>query len=196
MRRILQQFRLDYFLTVGVAAALVLIPACSSPTSTDTSKTTVSRGNDTSHTNVERTLSTCPDQAGPSESTLREEVEKLPRFSPVDGVSGTVPWVIVNQGHTGNCRLYWALLTVRGATGQSPYQLMFFSGNEPIGTATSEPRPYTSVTDNGVDVVTVKYGRRGLGAASGSPDGSTLVRFGLTPDNKLNALDPIPPLAK
>lgn len=100
-------------------------------------------------------------------------------------------WREVARGHTLNCRLYWVQVSA-GNDPAAPQHLLFFDRNTPIGTATPQPRPYTTVLHSGNSTVTVQYQWQQSRDGAGQPTGIGQVRFELGDDGKLKALDPIP----
>ena len=79
-----------------------------------------------------------------------------------------------------------------GTDPAAPQHLLFFDRNTPIGTATPQPRPYTTVLHSGENTVTVQYQWQQGGDAPGRPTGIGQVRYQLGDDGKLRALDPLP----
>jgi hypothetical protein len=122
----------------------------------------------------------CTAADGPTAETDTNAINSLPQVPPG-------PWVETARGHTKNCHLYWVQVSA-GKDPTAPQHLLLFDHNTPIGTATPQPRPYTTVLGSGEDTITVSYqvGRPG--------ENSTVsqVRFQLGTDGKLKALDPLP----
>jgi len=125
---------------------------------------------------------TCSPADGPTADTVSSAIKRL---SPASG------WSEAGRGHTHNCRLYWVQVSA-GANAAAPQHLLFFDRNTPLGTATPEPKPYTTVLNSGEDTVTVQYQVEKPGDAAGSPTGIGQVRFRLGSDGRLQVLDPIP----
>jgi LppP/LprE lipoprotein len=129
-----------------------------------------------------------PDKCTPTDSptadTVTNAINALPPAS-----QGA--WREVARGHTYNCHLYWVQASA-GNDPKAPQQLLFFDRNNPIGTATPQPRPYTTVIGTSEDTITVNYQYEKTGDAPGQPTGVGQVRFQLGGDGKLKALDPIP----
>jgi hypothetical protein len=128
---------------------------------------------------------TCSPSDGPADATVQSAIAGLP---PAPG--GTA-WREIGRGHTSNCRLYWVQVTA-GADSTAPQHVLFFNRNTPLGTATPEPRPYTTVLTAGEETVIVQYQWRQGNDAPCCPTGIGTVRFQLGEDGKLKALDPIP----
>lgn len=101
-------------------------------------------------------------------------------------------WTEVANGHTTDCRLYWVQIAPTSAQPDSPNQVLFFSGNTPLGPATPDPRPYISVLPTGEDTVQVQYQWRQGDEPPCCPTGIGTVRFRIGGDGKLEAVDPIP----
>jgi hypothetical protein len=111
-------------------------------------------------------------------------------------VNGLAPatqgaWKEVARDHTKNCRLYWVQVGA-GTDPAAPQHLLFFDRNTPLGTATPQPKPYTTVLTSGQNTITVQYQWAQANDAPGRPTGIAQVRFQLGDDGKLKALDPIP----
>ncbi|MGB8506134.1 LppP/LprE family lipoprotein [Mycobacterium sp.] len=126
----------------------------------------------------------CTATDGPTADTVTSAVDGL---SPAAGGA----WREVGRGHTANCRLYWVQVSA-GTDPAAPQHLLFFDRNTPIGTATPQPKPYTTVLNSGENTVTVQYQWQQGSDAPGRPTGIGQVRFQLGDDGKLKALDPIP----
>jgi LppP/LprE lipoprotein len=127
---------------------------------------------------------TCAATDGPSADTVTTAIGALPS-------QGGAPWRQTARGHTKDCRLYWVQVST-GTDATAPAQLLFFNRDTPLGTATPNPRPYTSVTTSGHDTVTVQYQWRQDGEQPCCPTGIAQVRYQLDADGKLKALDAIP----
>jgi hypothetical protein len=132
------------------------------------------------------TPDTCTPAQGPTTDTVQREI------------SGTAPaapgatWTEVANGHTTDCRLYWVQIAPTSAQPDSPNQVLFFSGNTPLGPASPDPRPYISVLPTGEDAVQVQYQWRQGDEPPCCPTGIGTVRFRIGGDGKLEAVDPIP----
>lgn len=126
----------------------------------------------------------CTPTDGPTAETVTLAIDGLP---PAPGAV----WREVARGHTQNCRLYW-IQVAAGTDSAAPAHLLFFDRNTPIGTATPQPRPYTTVLTPGDNTVTVQYQWEKPGDAPNRPTGIAQVRFQLGDDGKVKALDPIP----
>ncbi|MGB3484971.1 MAG: LppP/LprE family lipoprotein [Mycobacterium sp.] len=102
------------------------------------------------------------------------------------------PWVETARGHADDCRLQWVLTTVDGGTASSPQQVLFFDRNTPLGTPTSDPRPYITVLPSGPEAVLVQYQWLVGDEPNCCPTGLGTVRFRIGAGGGLEALDPIP----
>lgn len=100
-------------------------------------------------------------------------------------------WQETSRGNTVNCRLYWVQASA-DPSASAPQAVLFFDRNTPLGTATPEPRPYTTVVATGQDNASVQYQWETATDAPGMPTGIGTVRFRLNDDGALTALDPIP----
>jgi hypothetical protein len=129
---------------------------------------------------------TCTDANGPRAQTVQQAI------SGVWELTADVPWVEKGRGHTTDCRLYWVQIGVADATSSTPGQLLFFDHDNPLGTATPDPRPYTTVLSSGKDLVTVQYQWVVGNDAPCCPRGVGTVRFQIAQDGALTSLDPIP----
>jgi hypothetical protein len=122
----------------------------------------------------------CTQAEGPTEDSIATEIKKLP----------AAEWEEVIRGNTADCSLHWVVVT-SGYASESPTQVLFFDHKSPIGTATPEPRPYTTITATGDDTASVQYQWRQGQDPACCPTGSGTVRFKIEGGN-LKALDPIP----
>jgi hypothetical protein len=127
----------------------------------------------------------CKPTDGPAVDTVAAAIHGLP--PPQNGAS----WHEIANGHTKDCRLYWVQVSA-GGDDAAPQQLLLFNKNTTLGTATPNPRPYTTVIAAGHDTVTVQYQWQQGGDQPGRPTGIAQVRFQLDADGKLKALDAIP----
>ncbi|MGH3674672.1 MAG: LppP/LprE family lipoprotein [Mycobacterium sp.] len=125
----------------------------------------------------------CAPSDAPSAETVQQAIAGLPPG---------LPWRESSRGHTPDCRLNWVVATGEKGGPDSPQQVLFFDRNNPLGSATPEPRPYITVTTLGDDTVNVQYQWRQGGDEPCCPTGIGTVRFRVGDDGKLNALDPIP----
>jgi hypothetical protein len=125
---------------------------------------------------------TCKPTDGPSADTVQREIAATPGSA----------WTEVASGHTGDCRLYWVQIGPTKAEENSPQQVLFFTGNTPLGTATPEPRPYISVLSTADDTVSVQYQWQQGSDPPCCPTGIGTVRFQIGEDGKLKPIDPIP----
>ncbi|OHU85942.1 LppP/LprE family lipoprotein [Mycobacterium talmoniae] len=128
----------------------------------------------------------CADSDGPSADTVQHAIIAEP-----SAVPGST-WTEIGRGHTHDCRLYWVQIAPSSATAVSPNQLLFFDHNTPLGSPTTNPKPYTTVLTPGEDTVTVQYQWQKGGDTPERPTGIGTVRYQIGPDGKLKALDPIP----
>ncbi|BBY15250.1 LppP/LprE family lipoprotein [Mycolicibacterium litorale] len=129
---------------------------------------------------------TCTPADGPTPDTVQRAISGTPPAAP------GATWTEVANGHTSDCRLYWVQIGPTAPQPDSPQQVLFFSGNTPLGPATPEPRPYISVLTGGEDTVQVQYQWRQGDEAPCCPTGIGTVRFRVGQDGKLEAVDPIP----
>lgn len=129
---------------------------------------------------------TCAPTDGPDPGTVQREIAGTPPATP------GATWTEVARGHTLDCRLYWVQIGSSTPQPDSAQQVLFFDRQTPLGTATPQPRPYTSVLPGGEDTVTVQYQWRQGDEAPCCPTGIGTVRFRIGPDGKVEALDPIP----
>lgn len=128
---------------------------------------------------------TCSPADGPAPNTVSAAIAALPL------AGGGATWREVGSGHTTNCRLYW----VQVSAGNAPdalQHLLFFDRNTYLGTATPNPRPYTTVIRSRQDTVMVQYQWQQANDEPGRPTGIGQVRYQLGPDGKLKALDKVP----
>lgn len=130
--------------------------------------------------------SVCDDGEGPTDDTVTAAIEGLAQ--PPDGT-----WQEVSRGNTVDCRLHWVQAANSADTATSaPQVVLFFDRNTPLGPATPEPRPFTTVVATGDDTVSVQYQWETDTDAPNRPTGVGTVRFRLDADGALTALDPIP----
>jgi hypothetical protein len=128
----------------------------------------------------------CKESDGPSADTVRRAIASVPIE-----VTGST-WVEIGRGHTRKCRLYWVQIIPTIASESTPQQLLFFDHNIPLGSPTSNPKPYITVLPPADDTVTVDYRWRKGDDQECCPSGNGRVKFQIGPDGKLKALDPIP----
>jgi hypothetical protein len=129
---------------------------------------------------------TCKDSDGPTADTVRRAVTAVPIAIP-----GTI-WVDMGRGHTRNCRLYWVQIIPTIASESSPQQLIFFDHNTPLGSPTSNPKPYITVLAPSDDTVTVQYQWQKGNDQPCCPTGIGTVKFRIGPDGKLQTVGTIP----
>jgi hypothetical protein len=106
-------------------------------------------------------------------------------------IPGTI-WVEMGRGHTRNCRLYWVQIIPTIASESSPQQLIFFDHNTPLGSPTSNPKPYITVLPPSDDTVTVQYQWQKGNDQLCCPTGIGTVKFRIGPDGKLQTLGNVP----
>src|ERR1700742_4089519 len=111
-------------LTAVVLFVVLLVAACGSDKQSATPATSAAGG--------------CTPGDGPSEETVTAEIAKLP----------AAPWLEVVSGHTNDCSLHWVVVG-SGDASDSPGQVLFFDRKSPIGTPTSDPRPYITISAQG-----------------------------------------------
>ena len=76
---------------------------------------------------------------GPSPDAVAFELQLLPPGS----------WrATPRRGGSPDCQLYWVVVSA-GDASDSPQQVLFFDGVNPIGSPTPDPRPYITVTPSG-----------------------------------------------
>jgi LppP/LprE lipoprotein len=129
---------------------------------------------------------TCKDSDGPTADTVRQAITAVPIAVP-----GTI-WVEMGRGHTRNCRLYWVQIIPTIASESTPQQLIFFDHNTPLGSPTSNPKPYTTVLPPSDDTVTVQYQWQKANDQLCCPTGIGTVKFRIGPDGKLQTLGKVP----
>lgn len=129
---------------------------------------------------------TCKDSDGPTADTVRRAITAVPVAVP-----GTI-WVEMGRGHTRNCRLYWVQIIPTIASESTPQQLIFFDHNTPLGSPTSNPKPYTTVLPPSDDTVTVQYQWQKGNDQLCCPTGIGTVKFRIGPDGKLQTLGKVP----
>lgn len=129
---------------------------------------------------------TCKDSDGPTADTVRRAITAVPIAIP-----GTI-WVEMGRGHTRNCRLYWVQIIPTIASESSPQQLLFFDHNTPLGSPTSNPKPYVTVLPPSDDTVTVQYQWQKGNDQLCCPTGIGTVKFRIGPDGKLQTIGKIP----
>jgi hypothetical protein len=129
---------------------------------------------------------TCKESDGPTADTVRRAITAVPIAIP-----GTI-WVEMGRGHTRNCRLHWVQIIPTIASESSPQQLIFFDHNRPLGTPTSNPKPYITVLPPSDDTVTVQYQWQKGNDQLCCPTGIGTVKFRIGADGKLQTLGKIP----
>ena len=129
---------------------------------------------------------TCKDSDGPTADTVRRAITAVPIAVP-----GTI-WVEMGRGHTRNCRLYWVQIIPTIASESTPQQLIFFDHNTPLGSPTSNPKPYITVLPPSDDTVTVQYQWQKGNDQLCCPTGIGTVKFRIGPDGKLQTLGKVP----
>ncbi|HEU0189680.1 MAG TPA: LppP/LprE family lipoprotein [Mycobacterium sp.] len=137
---------------------------------------------------------TCTDSDGPSLDAVRRAIAAVPPPTRDPGDPETAAlstWTESARGHTRNCRLHWVKLVVTDAMASSPEQLLFFDHDTPLGSPTTNPKPYTTVLSSGEDTVTVQYQWQVGSDPSCCPTGIGTTRFRID-GGKLKAVDSIP----
>lgn len=129
---------------------------------------------------------TCKESDGPTADTVRRAITAVPIAIP-----GTI-WVEMGRGHTRNCRLHWVQIIPTIASESSPQQLLFFDHNAPLGSPTSNPKPYITVLPPSDDTVTVQYQWQKGNDQLCCPTGIGTVKFRIGPDGKLQTLGKVP----
>lgn len=128
----------------------------------------------------------CKDSDGPTPETVQRAIASVPISVP-----GTT-WVEIARGHAKKCRLYWVQIIPTIASESTGQQLLFFDHNKPLGTPTSNPKPYITVLAPSDDAVAVQYHWLKAGDQPCCPTGVGTVKFEIGPDGRLKALDKIP----
>ncbi len=100
------------------------------------------------------------------------------------------PWQESSRGNSADCRLHWVVVDA-GSQPDSPQQVLFFAGQNPVGSPTPEPRPYISVLPQGDHDAVVQYQWRQGDDEPCCPTGIGTARVTLE-DGRLTILDPIP----
>jgi hypothetical protein len=129
---------------------------------------------------------TCKDSDGPTADTVRQAITAVPIAIP-----GTI-WVEMGRGHTRNCRLHWVQIIPTIASESSPQQLLFFDHNRPLGSPTSNPKPYITVLPPSDDSVTVQYQWQKGNDQLCCPTGIGTVTFRIGSDGKLQTVGKVP----
>lgn len=129
---------------------------------------------------------TCKESDGPTADTVRRAITAVPIAIP-----GTI-WVEMGRGHTRNCRLHWVQIIPTIASESSPQQLLFFDHNAPLGSPTSNPKPYITVLPPSDDTVTVQYQWQKGNDQLCCPTGIGTVKFRIGPDGKLQTIGKVP----
>jgi len=117
---------------------------------------------------------------GPTSDAVTSEFALLPPGS----------WRDVSRGSTADCNLQWVVVA-DGDAPDSPQQVLFFAGAEPVGSPTMEPRTYITVTAQGDNIANVQYQWRQGQDQPCCPTGIGSARVTLE-DGRLTVLDPIP----
>jgi hypothetical protein len=128
----------------------------------------------------------CKSSDGPTADTVRQAIDSVP-IAVADSI-----WVEIARGHTRKCRLYWVQIIPSIASESTPQQLLFFDHNKPLGAATPNPKPYTTVLSPADDTVTVQYQWQVGKDQPCCPTGRGTVKFTIGSDGKLQALGAIP----
>jgi hypothetical protein len=153
-----------------VLLAPLVLPGCGSTTSAPTATSSDS----------------CKDSDGPTPATVRQAIAAVPITVP-----GSI-WVEIARGHAKKCRLYWVQIIPTIASESTPQQLVFFDHNTPLGTPTTNPKPYITVLAPADDTVTVQYQWQVGNDEPCCPTGRGTVKFQIGSDGKLHALSKIP----
>ena len=117
---------------------------------------------------------------GPSAQAVSTEISMLPPAS----------WAEASRGHAADCRLNWVVVS-SGAASDSPQQVLFFDGDQGVGSPTPDPRPYISVVAQGDHDARVQYQWRQGSDPACCPTGVGSARVTLE-EGRLTILDPIP----
>ncbi|WP_040542999.1 LppP/LprE family lipoprotein [Mycolicibacterium vaccae] len=117
---------------------------------------------------------------GPTEQVVESELSLLPA-----GI-----WREIDRGSAADCRMQWVVVT-SGDAADSPQQVFFFDGEEPVGPPTMDPKPYITVTPQGEHDAVVQYQWRQGQDEPCCPTGIGTARVTLE-EGRLTVLDPIP----
>ena len=117
---------------------------------------------------------------GPGPDAITAQLATLPPGS----------WRDTARGNTGDCRLYWVVVS-SGDAPERPQQVLFFDGARAVGTPTPEPRAYLTVTEQGEHTAVVQYQWRQGQDPPCCPTGIGSTRVTLE-DGRLTVLDPVP----
>ncbi|MGE2833618.1 LppP/LprE family lipoprotein [Mycobacterium sp. SMC-4] len=117
---------------------------------------------------------------GPAAEMIEAETAALPPGQ----------WRETARGNTADCELHWVVVTDGQADG-APQQVLFFAGENPVGSPTPEPRSYINVIAQGDHNAHVQYQWRQGQDAPCCPTGIGSVRVTLE-EGRLTVLDPIP----
>jgi len=117
---------------------------------------------------------------GPSPDAVAFELQLLPPGS----------WRDTARGSSPDCQLYWVVVSA-GDASDSPQQVLFFDGVNPIGSPTPDPRPYITVTPQGDHTANVQYQWRQGQDPACCPTGIGSAKVTIE-DGRLTVLDPIP----
>jgi LppP/LprE lipoprotein len=128
----------------------------------------------------------CKRSDGPTADTVQQAISAIPVLT-----SESI-WVEITRGHTRKCRLHWVQVIPSIASESTPQQLLFFDHNTPLGTPTSNPKPYITVLPPSDDTVTVQYRWQVGSDQPCCPTGVGTVKFQIGPGGKLTVLGPIP----
>ncbi len=99
-------------------------------------------------------------------------------------------WREIDRGSAADCRMQWVVVT-SGDAADSPQQVFFFDGEEPVGPPTMDPKPYITVTPQGEHDAVVQYQWRQGQDEPCCPTGIGTARVTLE-EGRLTVLDPIP----
>lgn len=117
---------------------------------------------------------------GPAPQTIEAETAALPPGQ----------WRETARGNTPDCELRWVVVT-DGQADDAPQQVLFFAGENPVGSPTPEPRPYINVIAQGNHHAQVQYQWRQGQDAPCCPTGIGSISVTLE-EGRLTVLDPIP----
>lgn len=126
---------------------------------------------------------TCMDVKGP------EVTDALATLAPF---YGPTEWIATSQGDL--CEPFsWVQADFMGATVSSPSHILFFGNDVYLGTATAEPKGYTSVGIRTPDVITVDYRWPVGDDANANPSGGPATIRYQWDGTTVTMLDPLPP---
>lgn len=122
----------------------------------------------------------------PSPADVQAAMAGLPRLR------DDLAWSQYAEGASEAGNLVWVHAIVAEGSASTPEHLLLFKGRTYLGTATQEPRPYTRVLSTNGDTITVEYCWIVGDEPSAAPAGVGTVRYQLTDEGTVTALDKAP----